>query len=580
MTIRPIHLARFVRIAALRCSRIIKYATLRCSRFIPNRTQVSRSLTRDFSPTPNSGLPIPKAAGFALPMTLSIILGMTIIMSAVTELVVSNISLVGNNIKSQQALNIAEAGVNYYLWHLSHNSTDYRDGKTTPTTPDPKLGYGPYVHTYVDDNAETTGTYTLWIKPNSVGSTLMTVTSIGQVTGEPYKRTVVSQLGAPSFASYALVADGPLWFGSTESAHGPVHSNAGVRMDGSSDSDVTSSNATYVPGVSKGGSSGSASYPGVWCSATVTSPVNCNTRSKTDWIYPVTAVDFNQISSSLCSMKKIAFNADAATAALASQANACSQVPATRTASYLPRRASTFSVSSGYLIQLNANSTYDLFNVNGENDLASSYTTALTLQAVASGIAIPPTGVIFAEDNVWVRSNPTFHGRATIAAGRLATNTQEANIVVADDVLYSTKNGSDVLGLVAEEDVLIAPYAPPTSGAFTFEVDAAIIAQIGNVEQPLYYRTSSSRCTKGWVNSNQNFVFYGSVATRQVWTWTWQISGSCGDAVTDPVSGYRISGILNNSTQYDYNLQYAPPPSYPITSTFNILSWREILTKP
>jgi hypothetical protein len=279
-------------------------------------------------------------------------------------------------------------------------------------------------------------------------------------------------------------------------------------------------------------------------------------------------------------MKKVAFASDASTASLATLTDACSQTPSTRTAAYLPRRASNFNITRGYLVQLNANGTYDLYNVNDENDRLTPYTSALTLQSIASGIAIPSNGVIFAEDNVWVRSNPTFHGRVNIGAGRMTSPPpHSASIVVADDLVYSTKDGSDTIGLVAEGSILIAPYAPPASGAFNFEVNAAMLSQSESVLYPDTYRTNQNRCTRGWVNGNQTFTFYGSVATRQSWTWTWLRGSACGDAVNAPGVGY-ISGILNNSTQYDYNLQYSPPPSYPITGGYNILTWREVLTHP
>lgn len=520
-------------------------------------------------------------SGVALPLVLSIIIAMTIMGSAVLLLIVSNLSLAKRNNESQRALNIAEAGINYYLWHLSHNNTDYRDGQSTPATPDATLGYGPYVHDYVDDNAAKSGTYTLWIKPQGTGSTVMTVRSIGKVNGSSATRTVEAKLGAPSFASYALVGDSALWFGNTESANGPVHSNQGIRMDGASNDSVTSARATYVPPSNLGGN-GSTSRPGVWCSTSVISPVDCTSRNKSDWSYPVATVDFNQISGSLCTMKKVAFASDPSTAGIAPNANACTQVPAGRTPAYLPQRASngSYNITRGYLIELNNDNTYDVSYVNGENDRLTPYTSALTLLPVATNVAIPGSGVIFAEDNVWVRSKTTFHGRVTIGAGRLAGNAN-AEIVVADDIVYSTKNGSDVLGLVAENNVTIAPYAPPASGSFTFEVDAAMIAQAGSVLYPGTYRTSTNSCTRGWVNASQNFTFYGSVSTRQTWTWTWlQGSNSCGDAVRDTATNTYISGVNHNTTQYDYNLLYAPPPSFPITSTYNILSWREVLTKP
>lgn len=516
--------------------------------------------------------------GFTFVSTLTFIVIVSIVGATALQVMLNNFFVVGNNVRSQQAFNIAEAGVNYYLWHLSHNGTDFRDGQSTPAEPDPNLGYGPYEHDYYDDNAVKRGTYTLWIKPQGPGSTIATVRSIGKVDGSNITRTAEAQIGAASFASYGLIADTAVWFGNTESADGPVHSNQGIRMDGASNAEVSSANTTYVPPSNLGGDG--ASHPGVWCHPSVTSPVNCNTRSKADWRYPVPLVDFNQVTGSLCTMKKVAFADDSATEALADQSNACSQTPTTRTPAYLPQRSTSgsYDQARGYLIQLNANGTYDLYQVNGENDRNTPYTSALTRSTVATGIALPESGVIFAEDNVWVRTNPTFSGRVSIGAGRLAT-TNNANVVIADDVVYGTKNGDDAIGLVAENDVLIAPYAPPASGSFTFEVNAAVLAQSGSVRYPSTYRVDNRRCTRGWTNSNQQLLFYGSVASRQLWTWTIFRGSSCGDAVFAPGAGY-ISGIYNNTTQYDDNLLYAPPPSYPITGGYNILGWREVLTRP
>ena len=70
-----------------------------------------------------------------IPALISIIIAFSVIAVSVTEITFSNFSVVGNTVKGQRAFNIAEAGVNYYLWHLNHNNTDYKDGKTTPTTP-------------------------------------------------------------------------------------------------------------------------------------------------------------------------------------------------------------------------------------------------------------------------------------------------------------------------------------------------------------------------------------------------------------------------------------------------------------
>jgi Tfp pilus assembly protein PilX len=93
-------------------------------------------------------------AGFTLPTVLSFIVAMTIITSTAMMVVMSNLTSSGTIIGRQQALHIAEAGVNYYLWHMAHNAGDYKDGNTTPATPDANLGYGPYAHDYVDANTQ------------------------------------------------------------------------------------------------------------------------------------------------------------------------------------------------------------------------------------------------------------------------------------------------------------------------------------------------------------------------------------------------------------------------------------------
>ena len=521
-----------------------------------------------------------KEDGFLMPALISVIIAASIISLAVLSVILNNFYVVGNNVKSQEAFNIAEAGINYYMWHLSHNSADYKDGQSTPATPDPNLGYGPYVHNYVDDNATNEGTFTLWIKPQGGGSTIVTVRAIGQVAGTSIKRTVEAKLGAPSFASYAVVADVALWFGATESADGPVHSNQGVRMDGASNSTVSSANSTYVPPNNLGGDG--ASHPGVWCHPSITTPINCNTRDKSNWLYPMPVVDFNQVSSSLCDLKKLAFASDASTSGLNSGANPCSQLPTTRTAAYLPQRSASANSSRGYLINLNSNgTTYDLYTVNNVNDTKPGYTNALNYSSVANNIAIPSSGVIFAEDNVWVRSNTTFNGRVTIGAGRLATSVT-ADINIADNLAYAQKDGTDAIGLVAEGNVFIAPFAPPSSSSFTLEVDAAVIAEAGSVEYPLLYTFNPNKCARGWINSNQVLNFYGSVATRQEWTWSWQVNSNCGggDAVYDASQGFYVVGFKYNTTHYDYNLLYAPPPHFPATGAYNILSWREVLTHP
>lgn len=520
-----------------------------------------------------------KKNGNILVWVLGFMVAIGIILVTISSVITLTLSDAIRTNKNQLALNIADAGVNYYLWHLSHSAADFKDGNTSATlnaSGDFVGFYGPFVHDYKDDNSVVVGRYTLYIKPKSSGSTVAIVRSIGETSDGKYRRTIEAEIGAPSFASYSLAGDVALWFGNTESANGPVHSNVGIRMDGQNTDDITSANATYVPPSNLGGN-GSTARPGVWCSTSVTTPVNCNTRSKAEWRYPVPSIDFNAITGDLCNLKKTAFRSEASTNALASSPTACTNVTAGRTTAYIPRVATAFNARRGYLIELNNNTTYNLYSVSNEtysytnnSTYTSSYTTALTRTLVASNIAIPTNGVIFVEDNVWIRSNPTFNGRVTIASGRLASASEQTSVVIADDLKYAQKDGTDAIGIIAEQDVLIAPYAPPRPGDavanYPFEVNGALIAKDGQVAFPADYIT---RDTPDWSgNSSKKLVYYGSIATRQSWTWLWTSGGT-------PTDGFQY-----NETNFDYNFLYAPPPSFPITSTYDILKWREILVTP
>src|SRR5574337_438197 len=59
-------------------------------------------------------------------------------------------------IANEEALSVAEAGVNYYRWHLSHAPTDYQDGTSVN---------GTYVHDYFDPQGGKEGQFSLDITP-------------------------------------------------------------------------------------------------------------------------------------------------------------------------------------------------------------------------------------------------------------------------------------------------------------------------------------------------------------------------------------------------------------------------------
>ncbi|MBI3963497.1 MAG: hypothetical protein HY341_00705, partial [Candidatus Kerfeldbacteria bacterium] len=124
----------------------------------------------------------------------------------------------------ERAIQIAEAGVDYYRWHLAHAPQDFQDGTGIP---------GPYVHPFTDKNGVQIGTFSLDISPPPLGSSLVTVTSTGAAEGNlGAPRTIRVQLAKPSFAQFAVVANDVMRFGAGTEVFGPIHSNNGIRFDG------------------------------------------------------------------------------------------------------------------------------------------------------------------------------------------------------------------------------------------------------------------------------------------------------------------------------------------------------------
>jgi len=139
---------------------------------------------------------------------------------------------------------------------------------------------------------------------------------------------------------------------------------------------------------------------------------------------------------------------------------------------------------------------------------------------------MPSNGYIYVDDNVWV--DGVVKGRAVIgtSAGK--------NIMINGNLTYLAKDGTNVLGLIADQNVLIPKNSPDV-----LEVDAALLAQNGAAKR--YYYAN---------NTKTSLLIYGSIISDKIWTWNWQ----SGDSI---VSGYR-----NTNSTYDANLTYGPPPDF------------------
>lgn len=422
---------------------------------------------------------------------------------------------------SEKALNIAEAGINYYKWHLAHAPGDYKDGQTVN---------GPYLHEYRDPEGSLIGYYSLDIVPPQNGSTIVTIHSTAWTTNYPkIKRVIKAEYGIPSLAEYSFLSNASSWYGVGSAVNGHIHSNNGIRMDGTNTSLVTSAQETYMCG-SETGCLPPKSKPGVWGDG----------GDKALWKFPIPYVDFDTISLDFDEMKTAAENSGLYLGPSNSRGY---HILFLSDGSVQINKVITTSSIKGYSVP---GQGLGAFGVGGCRD---------TNQIIASEIPIgvynlSETPIIFAEDNLWVEGS--VRGRVTVAAVRFPLTSSNAVIWIPNNITYTAYDGSDSLGLVAQNNIYFAKNVPNS-----FQVDAILVAQKGNIIRHGYFDYCGG--TAGAVK--QKLTINGSLISYFKSYWNFG---------TGPESGFREREI-----NFDTNTHYNPPPYFPTYGQYEFISWTE-----
>lgn len=411
------------------------------------------------------------------------------------------------------AFQIAEAGLNYARWRLAHASTDFSQ-ETRDVT---------------DQFAGVLGRYALTFETPLAGSSTVLITSAGTTQALP-ERTVQlrARYALPSLARYSYVTNSDVYFAAE--MHGPLHANGGIRMDGQSDSVVASAQETYTCQPIHG-CNPAQSKPGIWGTG----------EEKALWQYPVPPVDYASLTLDLAAMK---------TAAQASN-------------TYYPA-----SGVFGYQLVFNANNTYSIYRVtqkapavysceyNSNNNWScGSFSHDVQAQALVETKAVPAGGVLYIEDQAWVRGD--IRDRVTVAAGRFPDNpATNVDVIVNGSISYGgVKDGTRAFGVIAQRHILI-----PWSGAQdTLFMDGAYLAQKGKFGRRYY-----NCCGAGAHRLKTRIEIYGMIGSSQVPGTTWT-SG-----------GVVVSGYQQKVQYYDPNLRYDPPPYFPTTGQYEFISWEQL----
>jgi hypothetical protein len=252
------------------------------------------------------------------------------------------------------------------------------------------------------------------------------------------------------------------------------------------------------------------------------------------WQWPVLQIDYNNFTSILSSMR---------TTAIADNSRYRASGP-----------------TIGYHIRFNSAGTYTVYRVTSlqssvsqwsDNWSSPSWTNIqeqINNETLVGTYAAPANGIIFVEDgNAWV--DGTVKGRYTLAAGSFPEQSNTwRTIYINNNINYLARDGTNSLGLIAQKDVKVPRYAPNI-----LNIDAIMLAQNGRV----FYNNYNSDSLK------TSITVYGGTVTNTGRAWAWSSAGIVYD-------GFQTQNLV-----YDSSATFAPPPSFPTTGQYTLISWEE-----
>lgn len=456
------------------------------------------------------------------------------VLGALSGYVLTQNKIQSNETATARATAIAEAGLEYYRWFLAHYPNDTRNGTGQP---------GPYVIPYADPEGGETGTIELAINANSACGT---VTSIDiESTGIPAespttKSTLVARYAKPTVARYSYVLNATTWAGPDRIIQGPYHSNGGVRMDGTSNSTVTSSLESWLCN-SSFGCSPNQNVPGVYGSGT----------DQNLWAYPMPQVDFAGIAADFTALKNKAI-------ASGRYLERFSSATRTNAASYW----------HGYRLIFNANGTVTVRRVTSTTRLNSQQIneseeaidlddrTLISNDNAYTTLTLPSDcGLIFVEDHVWIEG--VVDGKFTVVAANVTNAGVAPNAMLRGNITYENTDGSDGLTVIAENNVLITPDSPQN-----MTLNGIFVAQAGAFGRNLY------SCSSAYEPRGTLTILGTTVSNLRTGT---QWPGACG-SWWNPTNG----GYANRVDVYHRALANDPPPFTPeVSGDYEFIDWRQ-----
>tara|TARA_B100002051_G_scaffold273287_1_gene311752 strand:- start:7913 stop:9328 length:1416 start_codon:yes stop_codon:yes gene_type:complete len=460
-----------------------------------------------------------KSSGYLLVLVLVFGSVFLVILASFTSYIITQNQVVNFREEQQKATEIAEAGLNFYRWYLAH----FPDDATVSTS-----------SVYTDPEDGDIGEYTLTISRNTYcGSTAsIEVTSSGFTYQDPSAvSTVSARYSLPTVAEYSFITNGGVWYGSDRVITGPVHSNQGIRMDGSHNSFVGSGQSDWTC-TSSFGCAGNPTVDGVFTTSGNATPGLFS--------FPVSPVDFAGITLDLSEIKDHAENDGGIY--------------------YGP------SSGWGYRVIFNGDGTITIREVTSTYNYRAYSTSqgwhwgernVITGESFVATEAIDPNcPLIYIEDKVWLEGEIT--QKVTLAAANLSSGS-ETNIVLHDDITYAAGAPAGLLA-IAEDDIDVGLEVPNNMTA-----NGLFVAQNGRFGRNHYWTSRLPWWLDAYVCRN-SLTRFGSVISN----------GRVGTKWTGSYCGSYSSGFANRITSFDQDQVDNPPPMTPETSDVYMFDdWRQ-----
>jgi hypothetical protein len=477
-----------------------------------------------------------------------------------------------DSLVQSQAHAAADAGINSYVAKLLNNNQYYRQylapGEATrqtgastvssvlpPASPTPWPNAYGTTWTYPSKNAwfdlGNGYSYDLEITPPTVTANFVTITATGKSnasTESAYNRQVVQmQMRPASIADFQWFTNASLCVGDDASTTGRIYTQTNLYFSGTAYADVAAEGNVYLSPTSP------CNGPQQQHTGQVISPAkkydSTNIRTAPGL---ATKPDFSTFQVSLVNIKRAAQNAKGIYLGNASTPPSAWQLTfnADGTVTYKSCRSTSNPVQS---TMPNCDGS-----IKNQGAVLGTDCSAAPNCSGSGTVALPTNGAIYADQTVIITGGtssctsggvstgpPGSHvslstascvkGRVSVASG--------ADIVIGDDLGYVTP-GTDVLGLLANNNVYIASWLPRGSN---LNWSAATLAENGSWGQP-------SNFTEG------NFG-------------TMYEEGS----IAELTQGNGMTQFNTRYYNYDQNLQFLQPPWFPtLPNPYQVLLYRNL----